>query len=150
MPYFCTMISLLCTLLLAAQSLSEPHDSLAVTRDSLRTDTLREVTVRPDSILPVQRIVEEIMREEREGQIHVPSLGEFLQKRYPRLNDIITNPTAFRERRLEARRRRSLKAVEDYDKVKTFDDLLREAYERQMLEDSLKAEGLKRPQAGVE
>lgn len=133
------MSSLLCLLLCAVSSLSVSPDSLTVTRDSLRTDTLREVTVRPDSILPVQRIVEEIIRKEREEQIHVPSLGEILQKRFPRLNDIITNPTAFRERRLEARRRRSLKALEDYDKVKTFDELLREAYERQMLEDSLNA-----------
>lgn len=114
-------------------------DSLTVTQDSLRTDTLQEVTVRPDTILRVQRIVEEIIRHEREQQIHIPSLGEILQKRFPRLNDIITNPTAFRERRREARRRRSLKALEDYDKLKTFDDLLREAYERQMQEDAQNA-----------
>lgn len=108
-------------------------------RDSLRTDTLREVTVRPDSLLPVQRIVEEIIRKEREEEIHIPSLGEILQKRFPRLNDIICHPTAFRQRRREARTRRCLKNLEDYDKVKTFDELLREAYERQMLEDSLNA-----------
>ena len=133
------MVLLLYSILLAGSSLTLSTDSLAEKRDSLRTDTLREVTVRPDSLLPVQRIVEEIIRKEREEQIHIPSLGEILQKRFPRLNDIITNPTAFRERRLEARRRRSLKALEDYDKVQTFDDLLREAYERQMLEDSLYA-----------
>ena len=133
------MVLLLYSILLAGSSLTLSTVSLAEKRDSLRTDTLREVTVRPDSLLPVQRIVEEIIRKEREEQIHIPSLGEILQKRFPRLNDIITNPTAFRERRLEARRRRSLKALEDYDKVQTFDDLLREAYERQMLEDSLYA-----------
>ena len=133
------MISLLGSILLTGAALAMPSDSLTMTRDSLRSDTLREVTIRPDSMLPVQRIVEEIIRKEREEQIHVPSLGEFLQKRFPRLNDIITHPTAFRQRRREARTRRCLKNLEDYDKVKTFDDLLREAYERQMQEDSLNA-----------
>ena len=130
--YLCGMISLLLSLSIAADSLS-----MRPPQDSLWTDTLREITVRPDSLLPVQRIVEEIIKKEREEQIHVPSLGEILQKRFPRLNDIITNPTAIREQRLEGRRRRSLKALEDYDRVRTFDELLREAYEQQMLEDSL-------------
>lgn len=142
--YFCSMISLLCSIFILMAQPSEALpvttlDSLTVTQDSLRTDTLQEVTVCPDTILRVQRIVEEIIRHEREQQIHIPSLGEILQKRFPRLNDIITNPTAFRERRREARRRRSLKALEDYDKLKTFDDLLREAYERQMQEDAQNA-----------
>jgi hypothetical protein len=133
------MISLLASILFTGSALALPSDSLTMTRDSLSSTTLREVTIRPDSMLPVQRIVEEIIRKEREEQIHVPPLGEFLQKRFPRLNDIITHPTAFRQRRREARTRRCLKNLEEYAKLKTFDDLLREAYERQMLEDSLNA-----------
>ena len=30
-----------------------------------------------------------------------------------------------------------MERIEEFDKVQTFDDLLREAYERQMLEDSI-------------
>ncbi|MBO4801448.1 MAG: hypothetical protein J5545_06220 [Bacteroidaceae bacterium] len=98
---------------------------------------MREITVRADNRLPFEIMFEEKMKEERGNQIHVPSLGEVLQKRFPRLNDIICNPTAIKERRREARRRRALRVIEEYDKVRTFDDLLREAYEKQMREDSL-------------
>ena len=77
------MISLLASILFTGSALALPSDSLTMTRDSLSSTTLREVTIRPDSMLPVQRIVEEIIRKEREEQIHVPTLGEFLQKRFP-------------------------------------------------------------------
>ena len=66
-----------------------------------------------------------------------PSLGTILEKLLPGINDKITHPFAIKQRKKERRKKRSLKALEDFDKVKTFDELLREAYRLQMREDSL-------------
>ncbi|MBP5772388.1 MAG: hypothetical protein J6W75_13760 [Bacteroidaceae bacterium] len=117
---------------------SSVADSLAA--DSLRTDTLREVTVRPNSKLPVEEAIDRSIQQ-RFGGVKVPSLGEVLEKLLPGINDKITHPFAIKARRREKRRKRSLKSLEDYDKEKTFNELLRDAYRQQMLEDSLTKAG---------
>jgi len=109
-----------------------PADTL--TRDSLRTDTLREVVIRPLKTLPIEG-----MKLHVEDVKNPPSLGNVLEKLSPGLNDKILHPFAFKARKKERQHRRMMKVLEDYDKVKTFDDLLREAYERQMAEDALTA-----------
>ncbi len=43
----------------------------------------------------------------------------------------MTHPFAVKQRRKERRRRRDQKILEQYDQVKTFNDLLREAIERE-------------------
>ena len=68
---------------------------------------------------------------------HIQSFGDVLEKLSPGINDKITHPFAFKQRRKERRRKRLMKALEDYDQIDSFGDMLREAYEQQMEEDSL-------------
>lgn len=64
-----------------------------------------------------------------------PSLGQILEKLSPGLNDKITHPFAIKQRKKERRQKRAMKALEDFEKNKTFDELVREAYEKQLLEE---------------
>ncbi len=98
-------------------------------------DTLREVVVRPDSLLPIDKVLKETLKKNQ--QPRVPTISDLLEKIKPGLNDIIMYPTAFKERRKEKRMKKMLKTLNEYDRVRTFDELLREAYEQQLLEDSI-------------
>ena len=124
------MLSLLFSLVLTADTL---QSAPAVARvDTMQTDTLREVTVRPLKELPTVQFP-------LQGTIDLgiqspPTILNILEKRFPGIQDKIMHPTAFKARRREKRRKRCLKTLEDYDKVKTFGELLREAYERQQQE----------------
>lgn len=135
------MFSVIVSLVLAVASqvsAYERTDSIGSTQhetDTCGVDTLREVTVRAGRHIPLPGMV--INPTLKEAVVPPPSLGDILNKLSPGLKDKIMYPFAFKERRREKRRRRSLKALEDFDKVRTFDELLREAYERQLLEDSL-------------
>ena len=121
----------LLTIALAA-ALSAPEDSLVHIQDSMRTDTLREVTVRPLK----QYHLSDMEFSGKMDDIHTPpSLSDILDKLSPGLNDKITHPFAIKQRKKERRRKRALKNLENYDRVKTFDVLLQEAYERQKKED---------------
>lgn len=103
--------------------------------DSIRTDTLQEVTVLPLRRLPI----EDVLRESLDCQenLHVPTLSEILEKNRPGLLDVIMHPFAFKQRKREKMHRQSMKVLEEYGRVRSFDELIREAYEKQMLEDSL-------------
>ncbi len=104
--------------------------------DTFRIDTLREVMVKGDSILPV---MEAIMKSLKAHPIpkSPPNLGEILNKYAPGLQDRITHPFAIKDRKREKRKRKHKKILEDYEHIKTFNDLLREAYMQLQLEDSL-------------
>lgn len=99
------------------------------------TDTLKEVVVRPDSLLSVDRVLKETLKKYK--QPSVPTVSDLLEKIKPGLNDIIMHPTAFKQRKKERRTKRLLKTLNNYDRVRTFDELLRDAYEQQMREDSI-------------
>ena len=105
-------------------------------RDSIPSDTLREVIVLPSRRLPIENVIDESLK--RYTQPSVPTFSDVLEKIKPGLNDIVTHPFAFKQRRREKRKRHALKLLEDYDRVRTFEELVREAYEQQMREDSLK------------
>lgn len=110
-------------------------DSPATASDSLTaepTDTLREVIVTPRR-LPV----EEAVRRSLGNEPRRMTMGDVLEKLSPGINDKITHPFAIKARRRERRRKRWMERIEALDHVQTFDELLREAYERQMREDSL-------------
>lgn len=101
--------------------------------DSLHTDTLRELEVRPDSVLPVKRALEKTI-----GRSKGPrsmSLGDVIEKLSPGLNDKITHPFAIKQRKSERRKKKLLKALEHYESTKTFNELLDEAVRRQQFED---------------
>lgn len=120
------MFALLFPLLLRA-------DSVAL--DSMQVDTLREVTVRAGKHIPLPGMV--INPSLKREVIPPPSLGTVLEKLSPGINDKITHPFAIKQRKKERRRKRSLRALDDYDKVRTFNELLYESFERQLREDSL-------------
>ena len=116
-------------------------DTLASSRqmpaDSLRTDTLREITVRPDSVLPIVRAIDESLR--RHPVPHVMTLGDALEKLSPGLNDKITHPFAFKQRQKERRHKRLMQALDKFDRIESFEEQLQAAYRRQMAEDSIEA-----------
>ena len=104
--------------------------------DTLRTDTLREVMVKGDSILPVMEAILKSLEKHPIPQ-SPPNLGQILEKYAPGLQDRITHPFAIKDRKREKRKRKHRKILEDYEHIKTFNDLLREAYMQLQLEDSL-------------
>ena len=125
------MISLLLSIILLSDSMVVSSEQV----DSIRTDTLQEVTVLPLRRLPIEDVLRESL--DRQENLHVPTLSEILEKNRPGLLDVVMHPFAFKQRRREKRNRQSMKVLEDYDRVRSFDELIREAYEKQMLEDSL-------------
>lgn len=125
------MITTLLTLLFMGSMLpQEPQE-----QDMIPTDTMREVVIFPDSLLPIERITRESLRQRKD--IKVPSVSDILNRVSPTLNDKIMHPFAFKQRKHDRRKKKQQQTLEEYSRVKTFDELLREAYEQQMLEDSL-------------
>jgi len=104
--------------------------------DTLRTDTLRQVIVRGDTLSPINSAIAKTLKAHPIPKPS-PSLSDLLRKISPRLEDQITHPFAIKERRREKERKKHQKILQHYDQVKTFDELLREAYWQLQLEDSL-------------
>lgn len=126
------MFPLLFSLLLQSDALALSGEAAS---DSIRTDTLREVVVRPDSVLPIVKAIDESLK--RNPVPRVMTVGDVLEKLLPGINDKITHPFAIKQRKKERRHKKLMKALEDYDRVESFDELLRKAYQQQMMEDSL-------------
>ena len=125
------MFAWILPLVLASDSLAHSPEPA----DSLPGDTLREVVVRPLQRLPVEEAIDNSLK--RHPIPRNLSLSDVLNKVSPGISDYIMHPLAFKARQRERRRKRHQKILEQFDQVRTFDDLLREAYERQMREDSL-------------
>ena len=128
------MLPLLFAFVLQADTLASSRQMPA---DSLRTDTLREITVRPDSVLPIVKAIDESLR--RHPVPHVMTLGDALEKLSPGLNDKITHPFAFKQRQKERRHKRLMQALDKFDRIESFEEQLQAAYRRQMAEDSIEA-----------
>ena len=131
----------LLALALSALTALQPSasDSLTAARDSLPTDTMREVTVRAGRVLKVDSFPLSGGYGALKQQLPPPSFGDIVEKIVPGFNDKATHPFAIKQRKRERRHKRSMRALDDYGRLKTFSELLREAYERQMLEDSQKS-----------
>ena len=110
-----------------------PADTLGQNVLIVQGDTLREVEVRPSKDLPV----EDALRRSLGNEPRMKSIGDVLEKLSPGINDKITHPFAIRQRKQERRSRRWQRRLEEFDRVQTFDDLLRQAYENQLMQDSL-------------
>lgn len=130
---------LLLALAFSAHTALQPaaRDTLTQAHDSLRTDTMREVTVRAGRVLNVDSFNLHGGNDVLKQPVPPPSFGDIIEKLIPEFNDKATHPFAVKQRKRERRHKRAMRALDNYDRVKTFDELLREAYERQMLEDSL-------------
>ena len=106
-------------------------------KDSMRTDTMREVVVYSPQGLPVNKALDRSLKRWKEGRVNIPSVGKMLEKLSPGINDKITHPFAIKDRKREKSRKHRLRGLEHFDQVKTFKDLLYEAYIQQMREDSI-------------
>ena len=125
------LYSLLAMLFMANDTVTAPRDSLAPqVADSMRVDTLKEVTVQGGR-LPLEKAIDKNLQQK--VPLRIPSLGEILEKVAPGINDKITHPFAIKQRKMERRKKRTRKSLEHYDQVKTFDDQLREAIQREAL-----------------
>ena len=104
-------------------------------RDSVRTDTLREVEVRGDSVLRVNDAIRKAMERERQGRGGYPSVSDVIGSR---ATDKIMHPFAIKDRKREKKHARDAKILRQYEeamRVKTFEELLDEAIRQQAIED---------------
>ena len=119
------MINVLFTALLMT---ALPDDTIPPTHEP--TDTLKEVQViAPQSTAALEDAIRQSIA--RMGIPHTPNLGEVIDKISPGLTDKILHPFAYKDRRKARKHKRDKKALEEFDRVKTFDDLVREALERE-------------------
>ncbi len=95
--------------------------------DSIPDDTLLPVIITPDGNLPVPIKKPEIIR--------TPSVSDILGQD---LTDKIMHPFAFSRRKRERHRRKMMKILEEYDKIKTPRELIIEAMRKEGIDvDSL-------------
>lgn len=122
------MLPLLILFMLNDSVPQAPRDTLVA--DSVRTDTLKEVVVEGGE-RQVSKAIGRSIEAWKKSQPRVKSFGDVLEKLSPGLNDKITHPFAFKQRKMERKRKRTKKILEHYDRVKTFDELLRESIREQ-------------------
>lgn len=104
-------------------------------RDSVLTDTLREVEVRSDSVLRVNEAIRRSIGKENETRIGYPSVSDVLG---PRITDKIMHPFAVKDRKRDKKHARDRKILEEYEelyRIKSFEELLDEAIRQQAIED---------------
>lgn len=105
-----------------------PDDTIPPTHEP--TDTLKEVQViAPESTAALEDAIRQSIA--RMGIPSTPSLGDVIDKISPGLTDKIMHPFAFKDRKKARKHKRDKKVLEEFDKVKTFDELVREALERE-------------------
>ena len=105
-----------------------PDDTIPPIQE--RVDTLREVeVVAPGRISGLEDAIRQSLQ--RMGVPRSMSLGDVINKISPGLTDIILHPFAFKDRKREKKRKKVKKILEDFDNTKTFDELVREALERE-------------------
>lgn len=105
-----------------------PVDTIPPTHES--TDTLKEVqVVAPSSTAGLQDAIRQSIA--RMGVPSTPSLSDVIDKISPGLTDKILHPFAYKDRRKARKHKRDKQILEEFDRVKTFDDLVREALERE-------------------
>ena len=129
--YFCEHLTnkIMINFLFSALMLTTlPVDTIPPTHEL--TDTLKEVeVVAPTSTAGLQDAIRQSMA--RMGVPHVPNMGEVIDKISPGLTDKILHPFAIKDRKKARKHKRDKQALEEFDKVKSFDDLVREALERE-------------------
>ncbi|MBQ6086208.1 MAG: hypothetical protein IJK94_06995 [Bacteroidaceae bacterium] len=119
------MIALLAFMLL--------NDSIPDSTKTERVDTLRQIIVKGENRSPLEKAIEGSLA--RQIQPSVPSLGDVLEKISPGINDKMLHPFAIKQRKSERKHKRDKKILDEYDRIITFEDLLREAVAKQQLED---------------
>lgn len=112
----------------ALMMMAAPDDTIPPTRE--RVDTLKEVEViAPGRIAGMEDALRQSI--ERMGIRNPITVSTLIDKISPGLSDKILHPFAFKERRRAKKRAKVKKVLDDFDKTKTFDELVREALERE-------------------
>ena len=96
------MLPLLILFMLNDSVPQAPRDTLVA--DSVRTDTLKEVVVEGGE-RQVSKAIGRSIEAWKKSQPRVKSFGDVLEKLSPGLNDKITHPFAFKQRKMERKRR---------------------------------------------
>lgn len=125
------MFALILAFTFAADTLRT--DTARLDTTGLRADTLRQVEVRADTSLVVEKAIQQSL--ERQRVIRIPTLGDILDKYLPGLQDRITHPFAIKERKRERKHKRDKKWLQEFDRRITFNELLDAAVKQQQLED---------------
>ena len=125
------MFALILAFTIAADTLRT--DTARLDTTGLRADTLRQVEVRADTSLAVEKAIQQSL--ERQRVIRIPTLGGILDKYLPGLQDRITHPFAIKERKRERKHKRDKKWLQEFDRRITFNELLDAAVKQQQLED---------------
>ncbi len=124
---FLTLFLALCGFAVRAQALADT----TATDTTLSGVKMKEIIVTKDRRLPI--FVDPATKEQ--ARPRVKTLSEIIGKK---ATDMIMHPFAFVQRKQERRRRKALKKLEEFSRVKTNDELLREALIREGIDpDSL-------------
>lgn len=109
-------------------TMAAPDDTIPPTRE--RVDTLKEVEViAPGRIAGMEDALRQSL--ERMGIRNPITVSTLIDKISPGLSDKILHPFAIKDRRRAKRRKKVQKVLDDFNNTKTFDDLVREALERE-------------------
>lgn len=133
-PEYMNRALVLLLVVLPLHAYSEPRGN-ALPQDTLRTDTLKQVEVKGDSVLRVNEAIRRSIGKEQETRIGYPSVSDVLG---PRITDKIMHPLAIKDRKRDKKHARDRKILEEYEKmwkVKSFEELLDEAIRQQAIED---------------
>ena len=117
-----------------------PEDTIPPTQEPKDTLKKGELTVTGRKLKEVEVVapgptsgLEDALRQsiERMGIRNPLTLGDLVNKISPNLTDKIMHPFGFKERRRAKKRKKVQKILNDFDRTKTFDELVREALERE-------------------
>ena len=117
-----------------------PEDTIPPTQEPKDTLKEGELTVPGRKLKEVEVVapgptsgLEDALRQsiERMGIRNPLTLGDLVNKISPNLTDKIMHPFGFKERRRAKKRKKVQKILNDFDRTKTFDELVREALERE-------------------
>lgn len=117
-----------------------PEDTIPPTQEPKDTLKKGELTVPGRKLKEVEVVapgptsgLEDALRQsiERMGIRNPLTLSDLVNKISPNLTDKIMHPFGFKERRRAKKRKKVQKILNDFDRTKTFDELVREALERE-------------------
>ncbi|MCF0197553.1 MAG: hypothetical protein HUK03_10090 [Bacteroidaceae bacterium] len=133
-------MTLLLTTLFAFFALSAPDAAMGEPSDTVQNrvelrDTLRELEVRGRERLAVMDAIDASLKNDTK-QPKARTLNDILSEKAGRAHDIITHPFGFKERREATRRKRAAEVQDQYQRAKTFEELLDEAVRQQQIEDA--------------
>lgn len=110
-------------------------DAMQTDTVTVQTDTMKVVEVVAEKDLQVMDVLNRNLAPVRKAASR-KTLTDYINKVIN--TDYILHPFAFKERRREKHRKKMMKYLQEYERVKTFEESLTEAIRQQLMEDSIK------------